>query len=261
MGWPLIGNMLIVEDGSTHPLWLSPLGRNGGIFHIKMGFSHTIVVSSPEMAREILQVQDHIFANRPATIAITYLTYNRVDMAFADYGPFWRQMRKLSVMKLFSRKRAESWDSVLDEVDSMVKSTLVNSGSLVNLGELVFGLTHDIISRALSGLFLMKVKRRCNVWWYGDSGVRHTMGNDRANAYSRSIKATLRLHPPIPVALHKSSADTMVIGYHIPKGARVMVNAYAINRDKNSWEDPNTFNPSLLAFYQRLQQWYFQVQR
>uniref|UniRef100_A0A251T8E5 Putative cytochrome P450 n=1 Tax=Helianthus annuus TaxID=4232 RepID=A0A251T8E5_HELAN len=159
MGWPLIGNMLIVEDGSTHPLWLSPLGRNGGIFHIKMGFSHTIVVSSPEMAREILQVQDHIFANRPATIAITYLTYNRVDMAFADYGPFWRQMRKLSVMKLFSRKRAESWDSVLDEVDSMVKSTLVNSGSLVNLGELVFGLTHDIISRALSGLFLMKVKR------------------------------------------------------------------------------------------------------
>lgn len=58
------------------------------------------------------------------------------------------------------------------------------------------------------------------------------------------VKETLRLHPPIPVSLHKSSEDTTVVGYHIPKGTRVMVNAYAINRDKNYWDDPNTFNPS-----------------
>ncbi|KAJ0629716.1 putative cytochrome P450 [Helianthus annuus] len=155
MGWPIIGNMLMM-DQLTHRGLAHLAEKYGGILHLKMGFSHTIAVSSPEMAREILQVQDHIFANRPATIAITYLTYDRVDMAFADYGPFWRQMRKLSVMKLFSRKRAESWDSVRDEVDSMVKSTAVNSGSPVNLGELVFGLTHDIIYRAAFGSFLMK---------------------------------------------------------------------------------------------------------
>lgn len=58
------------------------------------------------------------------------------------------------------------------------------------------------------------------------------------------IKETLRLHPPIPVLLHQSSEATKVSGYHIPKGTRVMVNSYAINRDKNAWEDPNTFNPS-----------------
>lgn len=58
------------------------------------------------------------------------------------------------------------------------------------------------------------------------------------------IKETLRLHPPIPVLLHQSSEATEVAGYHIPKGTRVMVNAYAINRDKNAWQDPNTFNPS-----------------
>ncbi|KAJ0733217.1 putative cytochrome P450 [Helianthus annuus] len=144
MGWPIIGNMMM--DQLTHRGLARLAEKYGGILHLKMGFSHTIAVSSPKMAREILQVQDHIFANRPATIAITYLTYDRVDMAFADYGPFWRQMRKLSVMKLFSRKRAESWDSVRDEVDSMVKSTAVNSGSPVNLGELVFGLTHDTLS-------------------------------------------------------------------------------------------------------------------
>ncbi|KAJ0629715.1 putative cytochrome P450 [Helianthus annuus] len=58
------------------------------------------------------------------------------------------------------------------------------------------------------------------------------------------IKETLRLHPPIPVALHKSSADTTLWATTSLKGHVSWWNAYAINRDKNSWEDPNTFNPS-----------------
>ncbi|MFS7983563.1 putative cytochrome P450 [Helianthus anomalus] len=376
MGWPIIGNMLMMDQLSHHGL-ARLAEKYGGILHLKMGFSHAIAVSSPEVAREILQEQDHIFANRSTTIAITYLTYNRVDMAFADYGPFWRQMRKLSVMKLFSRKRAESWDSVRDEVDAMVKSTAVNSGSPVNLGELVFSLTHDIIYRAAFGtisheskeefisilqeytkLFiaphladfipwlgfidpaglntrlpaaraaldrfidkviddhLRKREKICDqnadkdmvdemLEFYNEEGkvnetemltrdnikaiimdimfggtetvasaiewalaeLMHTpealkrVQQELANVvglerrveeadlemltyFKCVIKETLRLHPPIPIAPHKSSADTTVMGYHIPKGARVMVNVYAINRDKNYWEDPNTFNPS-----------------
>ncbi|KAF5762393.1 putative cytochrome P450 [Helianthus annuus] len=149
-GWPIIGNMLMMDQLTHHGL-ASLAEKYGGILHLKMGFGHTVAVSSAEMARQVLQVQDNIFSNRPATIAISYLTYDCQDMAFANYGPFWRQMRKLCVMKLFSRRRAESWDSVRDEVDSMIKITAASSGSPVNLGELVFGLTHDIIYRAAFG--------------------------------------------------------------------------------------------------------------
>ena len=49
------------------------------------------------------------------------LTYDRVDMVFAHYRTFWGQMRKHCVMKLFNRNRAESWESVEDEVKSLVK--------------------------------------------------------------------------------------------------------------------------------------------
>lgn len=157
-GWPVIGNLLMMDQLTHHGL--ARLSKKyGGIFHLKMGFRHTIAVSSPEMARQVLQVQDNIFSDRPPTIAITYLTYDRMDMAFADYGPFWRQMRKLCVMKLFSRRRAESWNSAREEVDSMVKFTAMNSGSLVNIGELVFGLTHDIIYRAAFGLSSLEGKQ------------------------------------------------------------------------------------------------------
>lgn len=94
-----------------------------------------------------------VFANRPANVAISYLTYNRADMAFANYGPLWRQMRKICVMKLFSRKRAESWASVREEIDSMVQTLIEQTGSPVNVGELVFALTRNITYRAAFGSY------------------------------------------------------------------------------------------------------------
>ncbi|KAM7251430.1 hypothetical protein ACFE04_023313 [Oxalis oulophora] len=150
VGLPLIGNMNMIDHMTHHGL-ANLAKKYGGILHIKTGLVHTVAISNPEMARQVLQVQDNIFSNRPATIAISYLTYDRADMAFAHYGPFWRQIRKLCVMKLFSRKRAESWQSVRDEVDSIVKTIMVKTGTPVNVGEAIFELTKGIIYRAAFG--------------------------------------------------------------------------------------------------------------
>lgn len=57
------------------------------------------------------------------------------------------------------------------------------------------------------------------------------------------IKETLRLHPPIPLLLHETAAETVALGYRIPAQACVMINAWAIGRDKSSWAGPNTFSP------------------
>ncbi|KAK9691015.1 hypothetical protein RND81_09G170600 [Saponaria officinalis] len=150
IGLPIVGNMLIM-DQLTHR-GLAQLAKTyGGLLHLKIGVLHMVAVSTADMAREVLQTHDHIFSNRPATIAITYLSYDRADMAFAHYGPFWRQMRKICVVKLFSRKRAESWSSVREEVDSMTRNVIDRVGSPVNIGELVFELTRNITYRAAFG--------------------------------------------------------------------------------------------------------------
>ncbi|XP_010271496.1 PREDICTED: cytochrome P450 84A1-like [Nelumbo nucifera] len=149
-GLPVIGNMNIM-DQLTHRGLAKLAKEYGGLIHLRLGFLHMVVVSTPEMARQVLQVQDNIFSNRPANIAIRYLTYDRSDMAFAHYGPFWRQMRKICAMKVFSRKRAESWTSVREEVDSIIRSVAGKAGSPVNLGVLVFSLTMNITYRAAFG--------------------------------------------------------------------------------------------------------------
>ncbi|GLT62529.1 hypothetical protein SLA2020_351610 [Shorea laevis] len=57
------------------------------------------------------------------------------------------------------------------------------------------------------------------------------------------VKETLRLHV-VPFLLpRKAEADVEINGYIIPKDAQVLVNAWAIGRDPNLWENANSFMP------------------
>ncbi|XP_041001980.1 cytochrome P450 78A3-like [Juglans microcarpa x Juglans regia] len=59
------------------------------------------------------------------------------------------------------------------------------------------------------------------------------------------VKEVLRLHPPGPLLSWARLAinDTMIDGYHVPKGTMAMVNMWAIARDPYVWEDPFEFMP------------------
>ncbi|CAL4925908.1 unnamed protein product [Urochloa decumbens] len=58
------------------------------------------------------------------------------------------------------------------------------------------------------------------------------------------VKETFRLHPPAPFLLpRQAEVATKVNGYTIPKGARLLINIWAMGRDANVWPEPEKFMP------------------
>nr|XP_017254858.1 PREDICTED: cytochrome P450 76AD1-like isoform X2 [Daucus carota subsp. sativus] len=58
------------------------------------------------------------------------------------------------------------------------------------------------------------------------------------------LKETMRLHLVSPFLLpHKTVTNVKFKGYTIPKNTPIIINAWAIARDSNSWENPTDFTP------------------
>ena len=58
------------------------------------------------------------------------------------------------------------------------------------------------------------------------------------------IKETLMLYGPAPLLVpHEAMKDYCIGGHHIPKGTRLLVNAWKMHQDPAVWSNPKEFRP------------------
>ncbi|KAJ0934113.1 putative cytochrome P450 [Helianthus annuus] len=97
---PIIGNIHQLKGGVPHRVLISLARKYGPIMYLQLGQVPTVVISTPRLAQEILKTNFVVFADRPTTIASQILFYKGQDIAWAPYGSYWRQMRKICTLEM-----------------------------------------------------------------------------------------------------------------------------------------------------------------
>ncbi|KAJ1699933.1 hypothetical protein LUZ63_008445 [Rhynchospora breviuscula] len=311
----------------------------GPLMLLHLGPSPTIVISSPDAAREIMKNHDISFASRPITTAIDTFTFGGKGILFSPYGKYWRQVRKICIQdkklattvndittraiigtkcknqdvflqeletaqnivagfnltdlfpssrlarsvsraKKLAEKTQQAISCFLDEVIEQHKESQIAGTGESNVEILLTILlrSHDneilanpldmeTIKAIILDLFgagsetstttlewaMSELLRNPTVMEKAQSEVRRLLEGsttvsesdlDKLQYLHLVIKETLRLHPAGPLLLPRECREACrVFGYDIPKGTRVLVNAWAIGRDPKYWEDPEEFKP------------------
>ncbi|XWS47870.1 hypothetical protein CRYUN_Cryun13aG0022700 [Craigia yunnanensis] len=146
---PIIGN--IHQLGKLPHRSLRDLSRKyGSLLLLQLGHNPTLVVSSAEMAREIVKNHDIAFSSRPSTTAANILFYGCSDIGFAPYGEYWRRVRKICVLELLSLRRVHSFQFVRDEEVELVINKIRRAsvkGDSINLAEMLVAVSNNVVSR------------------------------------------------------------------------------------------------------------------
>ncbi|XP_072973176.1 indole-2-monooxygenase-like [Typha angustifolia] len=228
-------------------------------------------------------VSGKFFRERGRNIMIRELIErNREIMGGFNLAEYFPRVAWLDFFSGFSsraRKVAKRWDDVLEDVIKEHNMNRVEDSNqesrdfvdvLLSLGDdlqMEYGLTNDHFKALLMDMFFAGTDT-CYItleWAMAElikdfEAMKKLQEEIRRIAYGKEmvkeedlikmsylkavIKEVLRLHPSAPLLIPRESMENCQIeGYQIPKRTRVIINAWAINRDPKYWEAAEKFHP------------------
>ncbi|XP_071717879.1 cytochrome P450 76T24-like [Rutidosis leptorrhynchoides] len=146
--FPIIGNLLKLGHNPHHSL-ASLSKRYGPLMSLKLGSKTTIVVSSPDIAKEFFQTHDQSFSSRSVPEAARVVDHHKFSLVWLPAGDQWRRLRRITKEYMFSVQcldasellRKEKVTELIDHVDQCCKK-----GKAVNVGAAAFTTILNIFS-------------------------------------------------------------------------------------------------------------------
>jgi len=149
---PLIGNLHQLIGLLPHHSLKLLADKYGPLMHLKLGEVSNIIVTSPEIAQEVMKTHDVNFSYRPNLASSRIVSYNNSNIVFSQYGEYWRQVRKICTVELLTTKRVQSFQSIREEeVTELVEKIAASEGCAINLTQNIFPMTYGIVARAAFG--------------------------------------------------------------------------------------------------------------
>ncbi|KAH9776453.1 cytochrome P450 71A25 [Citrus sinensis] len=263
--FPITGNLHQLLGTATLPHGsLQALSKKyGPLMYMHLGYSPTLVVSSAEIAREIIKNHDIVFSNRPKTTAANVFLYGCQDIGFSPYGEYWRQARKTCVLGLLSTRNVKSLQAEEETAGKCNKFGELSRRILVQFVSFSFGdmLPYlgwlDVVtgligrltasSREVDVLFDQVIEKHRISGSDDDHPNRKDLDMFVGGTETTSTTVEWAMAELISSASSSfgSSRDTSINlrGYDIPARVTVYLNAWAIQRDPKVWKRAEEFLP------------------
>ncbi|KAL4293712.1 geraniol 8-hydroxylase [Arachis hypogaea] len=78
------------------------------IMLLRLGQSTTVIISSPNIAKEVLQTNDLLFSDRTVPSIVTSLDHHNYSLPFLPVCPLWRDFRRICNDQLFANKTLDA---------------------------------------------------------------------------------------------------------------------------------------------------------
>nr|AJD25181.1 cytochrome P450 CYP76AH1 [Salvia miltiorrhiza] len=149
--YPIVGNMLQL-GANPHQVFAKLSKRYGPLMSIHLGSLYTVIVSSPEMAKEILHRHGQVFSGRTIAQAVHACDHDKISMGFLPVASEWRDMRKICKEQMFSNQSMEASQGLRRQklqqlLDHVQKCS--DSGRAVDIREAAFITTLNLMSATL----------------------------------------------------------------------------------------------------------------
>ncbi|OMO81047.1 Cytochrome P450 [Corchorus capsularis] len=147
-GLPILGSIHWL--GTQPHKSLSKLAKiYGPIMTLRLGSTTTVVLTSPEMAKQLLQTHSQSFSDRPIPDAIASLPNIEVSLVWGPSADTrWRKLRGICSTQLFTSQKLNSLQHLrYQKVEQLIEHVrkLCVSGSSVNIGQVFFATTLNLI--------------------------------------------------------------------------------------------------------------------
>ncbi|XVF52765.1 hypothetical protein PTKIN_Ptkin05aG0044800 [Pterospermum kingtungense] len=148
---PILGNLFDLGD-KPHKSLAKLAKIHGPIMSLQLGSLTTVVLSSEEMAKEVMQKHDLTFSNRTVVDAARACQHHEVGLAWIPVSPLWRTLRKVCNMHIFTRQKLDANRYLRRKKIQELIANVHNScqtGEAINIGQAAFDTTINLLSSTI----------------------------------------------------------------------------------------------------------------
>lgn len=153
---PIIGSLLDLGD-KPHKSLARLAKTHGPLMSLKLGQITTVVISSPTLAKEVLQKHDVSFSNRTIPDAFRAHKHHELGLPWVPIAVRWRNLRKVCNSYIFTNQKLDANQDLrrkkIQELVALVQEHCL-AGEAMDIGQAAFTTSLNALSNSIFSLNL-----------------------------------------------------------------------------------------------------------